>query len=146
MDASGSNANYLLKGFLQRLLDSGSVESNYLRNNFLFVVAPILNPDGVLLGNSKRSASGNRLSLLETDKNLFPETYYFRKLLDKLRSQGHEIALNLNMESKSTILDFHMDGQFSPSCPQRFEKELCVMLYELCDHFELHKCKYIASY
>ena len=92
-----------------------------------------------------RSASGACLNLLETDKNLSPETYYFKKLLDKLRVQGHEIVLNLNIESKSTILDFHMDGRFSAGCPQRFEKELCVMLYELCDHFELQKCKYIAN-
>ena len=51
-----SNASYMMHGTLDYLIsnDEGAL---YLRNKFVFKIVPMLNPDGVLIGNYRCSLS-----------------------------------------------------------------------------------------
>lgn len=49
-----SLASWKLKGFME-YLTGNTKEANYLKNNFIFVVIPFLNPDGVSIGNYRCS-------------------------------------------------------------------------------------------
>ena len=52
-----SNASYIVEGILLFLVSDDEV-AKYLRNNFVFKIIPMLNPDGVLIGNYRTSLSG----------------------------------------------------------------------------------------
>jgi cytosolic carboxypeptidase protein 2/3 len=48
-----------MNGFLQYLI---SEEANELRQNVIFKVIPMINPDGVILGNFRTSLAGKDLN------------------------------------------------------------------------------------
>ncbi len=52
-----ANASYLLEGLVTRLLGS-SYLSQLLKEMFVFYVVPMLNVEGVVLGNSHANVSG----------------------------------------------------------------------------------------
>lgn len=51
-----SNASFIAEGILQFLV-SDDDDAKYLRNNFVFKIIPMLNPDGVIIGNNRTSLS-----------------------------------------------------------------------------------------
>lgn len=51
--AGESPSSYILEGFLKKLLDKNDAESKVLLQNFVFVIIPMINPDGVAQGNSR---------------------------------------------------------------------------------------------
>jgi cytosolic carboxypeptidase protein 2/3 len=53
-----SVGSWMMKGALDFLVDPESVEAEYLRQNFVFKVIPMLNPDGVINGNYRCSLAG----------------------------------------------------------------------------------------
>lgn len=52
-----SNASFIVEGILNYLVSDVDV-ARYLRNNFVFKIIPMLNPDGVIIGNYRTSLSG----------------------------------------------------------------------------------------
>lgn len=52
-----SNASFIMHGILTYLV-SDEQGAKYLRNNFVFKIIPMLNPDGVINGNYRCSLSG----------------------------------------------------------------------------------------
>jgi murein tripeptide amidase MpaA len=66
-------SSHIMQGFLDALLNS-SVESQLLRRKFIFRVIPMINPDGVVLGNYRLSYSGHDLNRKwkETSARLHP--------------------------------------------------------------------------
>lgn len=52
-----SNASYMMEGTLEYLV-SEEEGARYLRDNFVFKIIPMLNPDGVIVGNYRCSLSG----------------------------------------------------------------------------------------
>lgn len=59
---SESNSSWVLRGLIDELAKADSQSSSYLRENYTFVIIPILNPDGVCLGNTRTSISGYDLN------------------------------------------------------------------------------------
>ena len=51
-----SGASYMMHGTLDYLI-SNDEGAQYLRNKFVFKIVPMLNPDGVLIGNYRCSLS-----------------------------------------------------------------------------------------
>ena len=52
-----SNASFMIQGTLEYLV-SEDEGARYLRDNFVFKIVPMLNPDGVVVGNYRCSLSG----------------------------------------------------------------------------------------
>ena len=52
-----SNASWMMKGVID-FLTGHTPEAKALRDNFVFKIIPILNPDGVINGNYRCSLSG----------------------------------------------------------------------------------------
>lgn len=48
----------MMRGVLYFLTDPESEEANLLRENFVFKIIPMLNPDGVINGNYRSSLAG----------------------------------------------------------------------------------------
>ena len=56
-----SNSSHVIKGFID-FLCSDRPEAQVLRKRMNFFIVPMMNPDGVIMGNSRSSASGKDLN------------------------------------------------------------------------------------
>jgi cytosolic carboxypeptidase protein 2/3 len=52
-----SNASFIMEGFLEFILGNESC-AKALRDHFVFKIVPMLNPDGVIVGNYRCSLAG----------------------------------------------------------------------------------------
>lgn len=57
--------------------------AEFLRKNVIFKIVPMMNPDGVVLGNYRTGLSGRDFNreYKDPDKEVFPEVYAFKKLV-----------------------------------------------------------------
>ncbi|KAL1774134.1 cytosolic carboxypeptidase 4, partial [Sigmodon hispidus] len=84
-----SNASWVMKGTLEFLVSSDPV-AKLLRENFVFKIIPMLNPDGVINGNHRCSLRGEDLNRqwLLPQAHLQPTIYHAKGLLHYLSSIG----------------------------------------------------------
>lgn len=103
-----SNASYMMEGTLEYLV-SEDEGARYLRDNFVFKIIPMLNPDGVIIGNYRCSLSGLDLNRqwITASAKLCPENYATKVMMRKTQDSrdilfycdyhGHSRAKNLFM-------------------------------------------------
>ncbi|XP_036909564.1 cytosolic carboxypeptidase 4-like [Sturnira hondurensis] len=98
-----SNSSWVMKGALEFLVSSDPV-ARLLRENFIFKIIPMLNPDGVINGNHRCSLRGEDLNRqwLAPSAQLQPTIYHTKGLLYYLNSIGHR---------PSVFCDFHGHSQ-----------------------------------
>ena len=72
----------MMQGFLE-FICGDSKEAKQLRMNFIFKIVPMLNPDGVTLGNYRTGISGRDFNreYRNPDKAVFPEVFAFKKFV-----------------------------------------------------------------
>ena len=92
--ASEASSSFVIEGFLKFLIDQ-SKESIQLRKAFDFFIIPMLNPDGVTLGNSRNSYSGNDLNRCWNNPNkiINPSIFYLKTLMQLLKCKKRSIKL-----------------------------------------------------
>ncbi|XP_054894212.1 cytosolic carboxypeptidase 2 isoform X2 [Poeciliopsis prolifica] len=83
-----TNGSWMMEGFLDFLLGD-SDDAQVLRDNFVFKVVPMLNPDGVVVGNYRCSLAGRDLNrnyktLL---KDSFPCVWHTRNMVERLMAE-----------------------------------------------------------
>ena len=91
-------SSYVIKGTIEFLM-SESEEAKFLRDNFIFKIIPMINVDGVILGNSRTSIAGCDLNRRWKNPNEYfhPEIYYCKDLIK-----------NLSLNNKiNCIIDYH---------------------------------------
>ncbi|KAL1286733.1 AGBL1 [Ovibos moschatus] len=98
-----SNASWVMKGTLEFLVSSDPV-ARLLRENFIFKIIPMLNPDGVINGNHRCSLRGEDLNRqwLSPSAYLQPTIYHAKGLLHYLGSIGRR---------PTVFCDFHGHSQ-----------------------------------
>lgn len=65
-----SNSSYIVEGLID-YITGNERDARFLRDNYVFKVVPMLNPDGVIVGNYRCSLSGldlNRQWILPSQK------------------------------------------------------------------------------
>ena len=84
-----TNSQYLMQGSIEFLLSSDPVAVE-MRNNFIFKVIPILNPDGVIHGNYRASLLGVDLNRRwkNPSRYLHPTIYHAKSLIKFYNSLG----------------------------------------------------------
>jgi len=75
--------SWMMRGLLYFLTDPENEEAKILRDNFIFKVIPMLNPDGVINGNYRSSLAGCDLNRRwkTPSKVIHPEIYNVKKLV-----------------------------------------------------------------
>ena len=88
-----SNGSWMMKGAIDFLL-SEAPEAVVLREKFVFKIIPMLNPDGVIIGNYRTCFSGNDLNRKyhNPDDSLHPTVHHIKGLINKI------ILANGNLE------------------------------------------------
>ena len=72
-----SNSSFIVEGII-KFLTSNHREAKILRQNYIFKIIPMLNPDGVVYGNYRSSLLGVDLNRrwINPSKILHPSIYY----------------------------------------------------------------------
>jgi murein tripeptide amidase MpaA len=78
-----SVGSWMMKGVVDYLTDENNEEAEALRQNFVFKIIPMLNPDGVINGNYRCSLAGCDLNRRwkAPSKVLHPCIYFTKQLL-----------------------------------------------------------------
>ena len=142
-----TSGSYVLKGVIEFLLSNDPVAKN-LRNNFIFKIVPMLNPDGVIHGNFRMNFLGKDLNRMwdEPIENICPTIYYTVKMIEKtLESRdiyffcdfhGHSNKYNFFLYSCKSKYDYlHLDENIIIPNPQKFK----LTFYELVFQYILNR-------
>ncbi|KAM3920742.1 cytosolic carboxypeptidase 2 [Leptodactylus fuscus] len=105
-----TNGSWMMKGFLDFIL-SDCADAQLLRDTFIFKVIPMLNPDGVIVGNYRCSLSGRDLnrnyrSML---KDSFPCIWHTRAMVKRLLVE-REVLLYCDFHGHSRKNNVFMYG------------------------------------
>uniref|UniRef100_A0ABM5GF80 Cytosolic carboxypeptidase 3 isoform X1 n=1 Tax=Pogona vitticeps TaxID=103695 RepID=A0ABM5GF80_9SAUR len=120
-----TNSSWMMKGFLDYILgDSRSAQ--LLRDTYVFKVVPMLNPDGVIVGNYRCSLAGRDLNRNYKSelKDSFPSVWYTRTMIKRI------------MEERSVLLycDLHghsrKENVFMYGCEKREQQEEGASLHQ----------------
>lgn len=97
--AGESPASFVMEGVISTLLSS-RVESCELRDRFIFKVVPMVNPDGVVVGNYRTNLSGSDVNR-KWDfpaKAIHPEVFHIKR---KLAEDRKEVRFFLDLHAHS---------------------------------------------
>ncbi|XP_067848292.1 uncharacterized protein [Heptranchias perlo] len=140
-----TNSSWMMKGFLDCLLGN-SVDAKLLRDVFMFKIVPMLNPDGVIVGNYRCSLSGQDLNRKYRSflKEHYPPVWYTQKLIKRLVAE-RTVFLYCDLHGHSRKQNIFVYG-----CQRRHSVSSCVkqrvfplMLSKNCfNKFSLQSCKF----
>lgn len=105
-----SNASWIMKGILD-FLTGASLDARILRDNFIFKIVPMLNPDGVIVGNYRCSLAGQDLNRLWDDpsRKMHP-TIFFTKSMMRHLLNDREVVLYIDLHGHSRKKNVFMYG------------------------------------
>nr|XP_045016012.1 cytosolic carboxypeptidase 3 [Jaculus jaculus] len=105
-----TNSSWIMKGFLDYILGDSS-DAQLLRDTFIFKVVPMLNPDGVIVGNYRCSLAGRDLNRNYTSllKESFPSVWYTRNMIHRLMEK-REVILYCDLHGHSRKQNIFMYG------------------------------------
>jgi murein tripeptide amidase MpaA len=108
----------MMRGVIDFLL-SNTKESNLLRENFVFKIIPMLNPDGVIHGNYRCSLIGADLNRRWKfpNKCLHPTIASTKKLIKQF-SKERELVLICDLHGHSRKPDVFMYGNHIDGEPE----------------------------
>ncbi len=81
-------ASHVLNGLLRFLLDKNDIRSKAARENFVFLIIPILNPDGVYRGHYRADTHGQNLNRYYINPSLVehPSIYAAKQIVLELNT------------------------------------------------------------
>ena len=103
-----SNSSYVIQGLIENLL-SNDVLIDKLRKNFIFKIIPMLNPDGVILGNYRCNLNGYDLNRMWIDYNveISPSNFYVHEIIKKT-IEDRDIYLYCDFHGHSAKQNFFL--------------------------------------
>ena len=106
-----SVGSWMMKGCLDFLTDPNSIEAEMLRQNFVFKVVPMLNPDGVINGNYRCSLACCDLNRRwKAPSKVLHSTIYHTKQLIAQFSKERELVVFCDFHGHSRRKNIFMYG------------------------------------
>ncbi|KAL4452873.1 hypothetical protein ABPG74_002438 [Tetrahymena malaccensis] len=105
-----SPSSFVCQGLIAYLL-SDQESSKFLRQIYIFKIIPMVNPDGVVLGNTRCNLSGFDLNRKWQfpDKKLTPEVYFIKEDI-KQTQQKREVMMFCDLHGHSQLTNFFIYG------------------------------------
>ncbi|XP_073506314.1 cytosolic carboxypeptidase 3 isoform X2 [Phyllobates terribilis] len=143
-----TNSSWMMKGFLDYILSSRS-DAQLLRDTYVFKVVPMLNPDGVIVGNYRCSLSGRDLNRNYKSrlKDSFPSIWFTRNMIRRVMDE-REILLYCDLHGHSRKQNVFMYGCKGGGAQNGSESHLCERIFPLMlsklspDKFSFSACKF----
>ncbi|XP_032043815.1 cytosolic carboxypeptidase 2 [Aythya fuligula] len=141
-----SGGSWAMRGFLDFVL-SAAPDARLLRRLFVFKVVPMLNPDGVVVGNSRCSLAGrdpNR-AYRTGCRGSFPAVWHLRAMVERLLVE-REVVLYCDFHGhsrKNNVFMYGCDGGRAGAAPRFLERVFPLMLSKNApDKFSFPSCKF----
>lgn len=95
------NSSWMMKGMIDYLTGPSS-GANVLRQHFIFKIVPMLNPDGVVNGNTRVNLAGWDLNRKWSNpvEKLFPTVYHLKRLISTFQSRDR-VAIYCDLHGHS---------------------------------------------
>lgn len=122
-----SNASWIMKGVLEYLLGP-SLDARILRDNFVFKIIPMLNPDGVIVGNYRCSLVGHDLNRQwgEPSRKLHPTIFFAKSMLKHLvADRGVVLFIDIHGHSRKKNVFMYGNSDSSSYREKVFPRLLC---------------------
>jgi len=151
-----TNASWIMKGCIDFLTSADSVAAK-LREEFMFKVIPMMNPDGVIIGNYRTGLAGSDLNRRwgNPDENLHPTVFFMKAMMERMRDErGIALFVDLHGHSvKNNCFIYGCDAKYwqnnipanhlSREEPKENESRLFPMQLEnLCKQFCFTDCRF----
>ena len=83
-----------------------------LRKHYIFKIVPMINPDGVIVGNTRCNLAAADLNrqYKYTVKEAFPTVYHVKALITKLLENDHSISIYCDLHGHSRKYNVFMYG------------------------------------
>ncbi|XP_064653134.1 uncharacterized protein LOC135503474 isoform X3 [Lineus longissimus] len=112
-----SNSSWMMKGLLD-FLTSNSAIAQEIRNNYIFKIVPMLNPDGVIVGNYRCSLAARDLNrnYRHPKKENFPTIWHTKEMTEDF-TKNSEIVIYCDMHGhsrKSQVFMYGCDSAYDP--------------------------------
>lgn len=137
-----SVGSWMMKGVIDFLTDETSEEAEILRQNFVFKIIPMLNPDGVVNGNYRCSLAGCDLNRRwkAPSKVLHPCIYYTKQLLQQF-SKERDLVVFCDFHGHSRRKSIFMYGCLSPSAPEE-TRLYPYLMSKICPFFSYNQSRF----
>lgn len=118
-----TNASWMMKGFLD-FLTSSDPDAQLLREHFVFKIVPMLNPDGVIVGNYRTSLAGVDLNRAYKSplRNLFPTVAQLKHMVHRF-AEDRELVLYVDLHGHSRKKNVFVYGCDNVTRPPRLLHE-----------------------
>ncbi|NXL53773.1 CBPC2 carboxypeptidase, partial [Podilymbus podiceps] len=141
-----SGGSWAMRGFLDFLLGTHA-DARLLRRLFVFKVVPMLNPDGVVVGNSRCSLAGrdpNR-AYGTAHRGSFPGVWHLRALVERVLAE-REVVLYCDFHGhsrKNNVFMYGCDGGGADTRLRLRQRVFPLMLSKNApDKFSFPSCKF----
>ncbi|XP_022106222.1 uncharacterized protein LOC110987635 isoform X10 [Acanthaster planci] len=143
-----TNASWVMKGFLDYITGSDPVAKD-LRKAFVFKIVPMLNPDGVIVGNYRCSLTGRDLNrnFRHPKKESFPTVWHTKEMLEDF-SKETEVLVYCDLHGHSRkhnvfIYGCDKNGKEIDAASFLYQRLFpFLMAREAPDKFSFHGCKF----
>lgn len=136
-----SNASWMMKGVIEYLV-SQTPEARALRDNFVFKIVPILNPDGVINGNYRCSLSGQDLNRRwkAPSRVIHPVIFAVKRLIRQFAKERN-LILYCDLHGHSRRKNIFMYGNNIKEKPWE-TRVFPYILSKLCDFFSFEQSRF----
>ncbi|KAL4471141.1 hypothetical protein ABPG72_019083 [Tetrahymena utriculariae] len=136
-----TGGSYMVQGCIDFLLGD-SPEAEYLRDNCVFKIVPMLNPDGVIHGNYRCSLAGCDLNRRwkKPRKKLHPTVFHMKEMI-KTFGRERELELIIDLHGHSRKMNTFFYG-----CSYKEDPVLTrifpYMMSKMTDYISFEECRF----
>jgi hypothetical protein len=122
-----TNASWMMKGFID-YLTGPTLDAKILRDNFVFKIIPMLNPDGVINGSYRCGLAGVDLNRCWQDPNrkLHPTIFHAKQMVRQF-CEDRNVVLSVDLHGHSRKKNIFMYGCIGKT---RFRERVFPLLLE----------------
>lgn len=149
-----TNSSWMMQGAIEFLI-SDDPSARDIRRSCVIKIVPMLNPDGVIVGNYRCSLAKADLNRVyrKPSKELFPTVWYTKQMIECfLQEKGKNVIAYFDLHGHSRKQNIFTYGCHMPGCnlEQFLEGRLLPwLLFQQCPEkfsfnsckFSVHKCK-----
>ena len=131
-------ASWMMKGLID-YLTGPSIDARILRDMFVFKIVPMLNPDGVILGNYRCNLAGLDLNRFwhEPSKRLQPTIYHAKQMIKRF-SDERELCLFIDLHAHSARKNIFVFGNNENDATGYVQTKVYpTLLGNLCPFFSM---------
>lgn len=147
MHSAETAGSYKVQGIVKFLVSSDPVAES-LRRNHIFLIVPLVNPDGVLLGNNRCSLAGNDMNRCWGSPDKFQEPVIHKlksKLAEIYRTGKNQILIYSDLHGHSRLCNSFMFACHKGTgtlCSWTKARLLPRILAKRCHMFNYHSCSF----